>query len=616
MLYFASRMLFFLFNQTYFSAGFFSNLKSFTFGNIFDISAISITNSVFILLSFLLFFSDSKKLIKTLKILFVTVNSFVILANYVDIEYFKFIDKRSTYDVFLLIFTGNDAVSLLPRFLVDFWYIPLFWLLNIVILIKFFPEPRAVKFEKTNSAKSKLFFPLFAVFIIALSVVLYRGAGLRPLGINSAAKYVDSQNIPLVLNTPFSIIRSINNSLKKKKYFSNEEEVKKWINPIKHYKSDKKFDKKNIVIIILESFGKDYTGFFNNKPYTPFLDSLISVSLYSKYSFANGKKSMEAMPAILASIPALSDNPFITSPYSADKIDGLPLLLKPYGYYSAFFHGGKNGTMGFDNFAFLSGFDDYFGKNEYPDQNDFDGTWGIYDEEFLQFFVRKMNSFKQPFLTSVFTLSSHHPYTIPEKYKNKFKAGELPIHKAVEYADYSLRKFFESASKTKWYKNTLFVLTADHSSYTNSKYYGNKTGRYAIPILFYAPGDSLLKGNSNIITQQIDIMPSVLDYLHYRNKFYSLGNSVFSDSIHFAVSYISGVYQIIEDDYCLFFDGEKTTSIYNFKTDSLLKHNLLPTISENEKSKLENRLKAFIQTYNNDLIDNKLNIEAKVRVNE
>jgi len=364
----------------------------------------------------------------------------------------------------------------------------------------------------------------------------------------------------------------------------------------------------NVVIIILESFGKDYTGFYNNQPYTPFLDSLISQSLSFKYSFANGKKSMEAVPAIVASLPALNDNPYILSQYSTDDTYGLAEILKDQGYYTAFFHGGINGTMGFDNFAYLSGFNDYFGKNEYNNNDDYDGKWGIYDEPFLQYFSNKMSSFKQPFITSVFTLSSHHPYNVPEKYKNKFKEGELPIHRAVEYADYSLRKFFDTAKKTDWYKNSIFVLTADHTSMTNSSYYLNKVGQFCIPIFFYTP-DGSLSGKTKNIIQQIDIMPTVLDYLHYKKPFYSIGNSALKNDNHFAVNYMSGIYQLTQDNYTYLFNGDESIGLYNLRTDSML-HNNLINIEVKQEAKMKTKLKAIIQTYNHSLINNAMTIET------
>ena len=600
-----SRFIFLAFNYVYFQENsFFEFIKIFTFGTVYDISATLFYNLIFILLSILPFNFISNKTYQTsLKYLFFIVNALILLANFVDIEYFKFTNKRTTFDVFSLMFLGDDTAMILPQFIKDFWYIIVLWIVFVLSVIKFYPK-KDIVFQKKLNLQIGVYRLLTMIGIITISVFLIRGFSLRPLAINGFTKYTKTQNIPLIINTPFSIVRTKNHtSLKEKNYYKSNE-LTKYINPIKQFKSDNEFTDKNVVIIILESFGNNYTGFYNKKPYTPFLDSLISVSYYSPRSYANGKTSMQAMPAIISSIPSLSDQPFITSLYSVNEISGLPKILKEKGYYSAFFHGGQNGTMGFDNFAYLAGFDDYFGKNEYHNNDDYDGKWGIYDEPFLQYFSDKMSSFKQPFFTSVFTLSSHHPYNVPEKYKNKFKEGELPIHRAVEYADYSLRKFFETAKKTDWYKNTIFVLTADHTSMANSSYYLNQIGQFCIPVFFYTP-DSSLTGYTNNIIQQIDIMPTVLDYLHYKKPFYSIGNSAIDGDKHFAVNYISGVYQLIQDDYTYLFNGKESVGLYNLKTDSVLKNNLI-NIDVKQEIKMKTKLKAIIQTYNNSLINNKM----------
>ena len=186
-------------------------------------------------------------------------------------------------------------------------------------------------------------------------------------------------------------------------------------------------------------------------------------------AYANGKRSIEGIPAIIGGIPALLSDPFITSAYSSNTITTIPSLLKQKGYTSTFFHGGTNGTMGFDNFSRSSGFDHYFGRTEYDNDDDFDGSWGIYDEPFLQQAALEIDKMKLPFLAVLFTLSSHHPYKIPDKYVNQFPEGTLPLHQSIAYADFSLKRFFETALKMSWFSNTLFVITADHTSSTELK---------------------------------------------------------------------------------------------------------------------------------------------------
>jgi phosphoglycerol transferase MdoB-like AlkP superfamily enzyme len=154
-------------------------------------------------------------------------------------------------------------------------------------------------------------------------------------------------------------------------------------------------------------------------------------------------------------------------------------------------------------------------------------------------------------------------------------------------------------------KNTLFVITADHTSEIADKSFNNQAGRYAIPIIYYIPGDSL-KGEYRNTTQQIDIMPSILDYINYDRPFYSLGNSVFSKGEHHeAISYNNGIYQYISGDSIIYYNEVLAVP---FEKHSLNKWPVLFPNNRNEPKLLEismeNRLKAFIQKYNHDLINN------------
>jgi phosphoglycerol transferase MdoB-like AlkP superfamily enzyme len=156
-------------------------------------------------------------------------------------------------------------------------------------------------------------------------------------------------------------------------------------------------------------------------------------SIVFENAWSNGTKSIEGIPAILSSMPSWMDNPFINSLYCNNNTQSFPMLLKKEGYFSAFFHGGINGTMNFDAYSRNARFDKYYGKQEYNNDADFDGYWGIWDEPFLQFVAKEIGTFKEPFFASIFTLSSHHPFNVPEKYKDLLPKGTLPIHQSVAY---------------------------------------------------------------------------------------------------------------------------------------------------------------------------------------
>lgn len=612
-----SRILFLLSNLRFFSdLTFFDYIKIFGGGIRFDISAILMVNSFFIILLLIpIKISLHSVLRKILLIFFYSINSIALLFNFIDIVYFRFTFKRTTSDIFNYVSVGGDFDKLLPQFLKDFWFIPILWLLTVWLFVYL---NNKINCNYINIKSKKLLFYRTGIYLIILfsTVIGIRGGfQLRPLDIINAGKYTSSKNIPLVLNTPFTIIKTFGLPvLEKKKYFDNDNQLNNIFSPI--HLSDsvnkKTFNKCNVVIIILESFSQEHIGALNNikaySGFTPFFDSLIKKS-YVTYGFANGKRSIEGIPAILSSIPTLMNEAYITSMYAGNKTNSLASILKSEGYNTSFYHGGTNGTMGFDAFAKISGFDTYCGRKQYNNETDYDGKWGIFDEPYLQYFAKELDKTKQPFFSTLFTLSSHHPYTVPDKYKGKFSKGKLEIQESIMYADFSLKKFFETASKMPWFNSTLFVITADHSSEAFYEYYQNSIGMYAIPIIYYMPANDTLKYFPKKTSQQIDIMPSVLGFLNYNKNFFSFGNNIFDlKSQNYAISYLNGEYQLIKEDFALKFDGKNSTFLYNIKNDSLLKNNLISRDIK-QKDEMETFLKAILQQYNNSLINNKMIIE-------
>lgn len=603
LLYFTARLLFLVFNYSLLSfhwAG--EVLGCFFYGIRFDLFAIAITNCVFIIMHFIpiqAFYTSAYQ--RMLKWLFYIVNIPCMLFNFIDLAYYRFTLKRTTADFFDYVTVGNDFQNVLPKILASWWYLLL--LLGLLfVLIEYMYRKTSVTSRKP-SAVSWLALPA----VLALLVIAGRG-GLqyKPISILSAAQYTSTQNVALVLNTPFTIIKSIGKKSLEEKIYFKDNELSRHFNPVNIYSTGEKFRPLNVVIIIMESFSKEYIGYFNDGAgYTPFLDSLLRQGLACTNAYANGKRSIEGVPAVLSGIQALSSNAYITSPYNANRISSLPLLLKDRGYSSAFFHGGNNGTMGFDNFVKMAGFQKYIGKNQYPgNPDDYDGTWGIYDEPFFNFYCNEMSKMHTPFVTAFFSLSSHHPYALPRKYQNQYPEGTLPIHKTISYSDMALQKFFDCAKSLPWYANTLFVITADHTGPSSNPIYQNKPGDYSIPILYYMPSDSL-SGIYRNVTQQTDIVPTVLHYLHYDKPFKFYGSSIFDITHpHYALNYSDGIYQLITDTILLQFDGEKTIGYYNYKKDRTLSANLAGKINFPDKN--ETLLKAIIQDYNNSMIYNRL----------
>lgn len=540
LLYFIARLVFFVTNASYFGGiGFGEFLGDCFFGLRFDSFSIVVSNCIFILLSLLPFNFFYKAWFQEILLwLFAITNSVFLAANYIDVGYFPFIKKRSSMDLFYQIRGQSDMRKLIPQFINDFWWILLLFILSVFLTVWLYRKIKITNAGSYYRAELKEWLAVIFLFCISASFAVFgmRG-GLQkvPIGMVNAGSVTKPERVPIVLNTPFTLIKSTSSNTLAEYYFFTPEKLKTIYTPVHHY-PDLVFTKQNIIVLILESFSKEYTKLAGTKSITQFLDSLMNNSLVFTNGFANGTKSIEDIPAILSSLPSLMENPFINSMYSTNFQTSFANLLRDEGYTTAFFHGGTNGTMNFDDWASSAGYDKYFGRNEYNNDKDFDGFWGIFDEPFLQFTAAKMSGFKEPFHSAIFTLSSHHPFNIPKKYKNQFRKTNLENSESIGYADYSLRKFFEAVKKTTWYKNSLFVLTADHTSLNDHPFYFNRVGYYSIPILFFKP-DNSMQGEHGKVFSQIDILPSVMNAIGYNKPFFAFGESYLSGRPGNAFSY-------------------------------------------------------------------------------
>ena len=599
----ASRLMFIVFNKSYFPD---ININVFFYGLRFDLVAICYLFAPFILLHVIpLIKYEYTWREKALRALFTIGISIGLFLNFIDVIYYSFIFKRSTFDLFDAI--GNDGVRLIPTFIKDFWYmIPIY--IGIVLGIDFLYK-KTIKLcsLKTTEKQWIIKSALFIVVVLFTIIGARGGTQLKPLSIPDGGKYAKAENIPVLFNTPFTLLLSIQIDPQRELIYYKPDVASKLYTPLQKIEGKGKYKGRNIVFIVLESFASEYIGYYNlGKGYTPFLDSLFKESYVFVNNRSNGLRSIEALPAMFAGIPHLNNTPYILSLNSTNQLYAFPHRLKELGYNTSFYHGGENGTMGFDAFCGLAGVDSYFGINEYPNgKKDYDGNWGIYDEPYLQYYAEELNTKKEPFFSSVFTLSSHHPYSIPEKYNNKFEEGNTKVLETIGYTDFSLRKFFKSIQKESWFKNTLFVITADHPAQPMSEYYIKANGKYKVPLAFFDP-QGKLKGSTVKNAKHSDLPSTILGLLGDTVKVVNFGEDLFIDQKSFCVNYMSNNYNFRLDGLLVQFNGEEITGAFA-ESDSLLLINLKDSLDYQSRILfIENKGKAYIQQHSTRVKNNQL----------
>ena len=648
--YFIARMVFLIENHNLYSDLTASHLLELLRGGVtFDTSAILYTNALWVVMVlFPIALKPTSIWHKVCRWTFVIINTLCFAVNLCDAVYFRYAMRRTTTTVFQEFSNEGNLGSIFLTEAVSHWY---FFLIAAAVawaLWKFyaFPSKLLTRWNKTigdsnekrASINNKRWMEAAIKLLSLLAFTPFCVAGMRggwtrdirPITISNANNYCDRPTeAGVVLNTPFSLIRTIGkNNFEVVTYYNSQEELESVFNPIhnaqgtKHNAQSGKAtvqNTKNVVVIIIESFGREYIGAYNHhipgyKGYTPFTDSLIERggALTYRYSYCNGRKSIDGMPSVLSSIPMFVE-PFFLSPYSINDVSGLADCLGKEGYETAFFHGAESGSMGLMAFARATKFQQYYGREDFVadprtrGDKDYDGWWGISDEPFMQYFCHKLTEMKQPFMTALFTLSSHHPFRVPEPYKDVFKQEdpEMDIYPVIRYTDMALQHFFQAARRQPWFANTVFVITSDHTNMTKYPEYSTDLGGFCSPVIFYDPSGGMGSGMVDAIAQQTDIMPTILGYLGYDKPYISFGQDLLStpaDST-WAVNYLNGIYQYVKYGHVLQFDGERTRAVYALD-DRLMKHNVIGHVPQ--QTQMERELKAIIQQYMERMTQNRL----------
>ena len=627
--YMINRWVFFHMNAQYFQDVTFSDMMTMSLGGLrFDISALCYLNLLCIAMQFIpLKARHTVKYQHIVKIIFLVINILGIAVNAADIVYFEFGGRRTTWTIFSEFGGESNLGTIFLNSITGYWKVWIMGLLMIAGIVFLYFNPIKKNRPKEDFPKNKVYYPVHSVLFVAALVLavggLRGGLGMKmhPLRQDSAEMYCKKPlEAAIVLNTPFTLITTAHKKGYKVPQFFNSEELDNIFTPIKNLSpKGGEMKKYNVVVFLMESFSMEYMGLFNKdkdggkyQGYTPFLDSLLTQSYCFEYSFANGSRSVDCMPASFAGIPRYID-PYCYYIYSNNTLQGLPQMLRDEGYATAFFHGAPNTTLGFKPFANSIGFERYYGMDEYGDK-DFDGTWAIYDEPYLEYFADKTDEYSKqskPFFLTVFTASSHEPFRLPEKYKNTFTRGDIPMHRVISYSDHAIKQYFEKVKDKPWFKNTIFVFTADHCGVAHRDDYNTNMGRFLIPIFFYTPGGQLpVKCDSTRLMQQTDIMPTILGVLNYQKPYFAFGKDVFDESdnyVNFVFNDRNGTSMYYLDDLMIEYDNNTLIGIYEFKKDFMLKNNLIKKKGQySQLPFMQRQMEAILQQYITRMKDNNL----------
>ena len=543
----------------------------------FDTASVVYADGVFILLSLLpLPLRERRWYRAVLFWYYVAVNAVLVVAtNLADTVYFRYTQKRFTADE--IFFADNDnSLQLVGKFMAENWYLVLLWIALTALLA--WGYRRRVREESIFSRGWAYYIGNTVIFAAAagLSVAGMRGGMTRmtrPITLSNATLYTaDSGKANLILSNPFCILRTIGSagSVKYKKHFAPEELARRFT-PV-HQPADSaavNLAGRNVVVFIMESMSAEHSAYLcpevyadrEVKGFTPFLDSLMQNGLVFKRMYANGTRSIQAMPSVLGSIPSFR-TPFVLMPQSLGESRQLPAMLADKGYATLFFCGSEHGSMGFGAYARSAGVERLVSRENYEVRHgtgDFDGYWGIWDEPFLQFMGEELAATPEPFFATLFTLSSHHPFVVPEQYAATLPDGYTRIHKGVAYDDQAFRRFFHRFGGEEWFRRTIFVFVADHVS---SEKFAEKTRSYPgnmhIVGFIHTP-DGALQGEVREVTQQLDIMPTVLGLTGNTEPYFAFGRDVLNEPQRprWSVSY-DGKFRALTDDGAVVLDDSGT----------------------------------------------------------
>ena len=458
--------------------------------------------------------------------------SVVIFISIADIPYFQYFFKLINSSIWNWAEYGSTTLGML--FGEAAYYPPMIMAIIIIILFCILVKrmtKKAITPHFTLSVRERVAGGIIGLMLIGLCIFGIRGrAGYNPIKVSAAYFCEDAFLNQLGVNPTFNLLTSSLDDLrpenKELKLMDTDEALDKagkfygWDNAVSA-DSLMQPNSKNVVLILMESMSASLMSEFGSqKNLTPFLDSLAQHSLLFTNCYSAGIHTNHGLFSTLYSYPALMERNMMKGT-NIPHYYGLPNVLKDNGYRTMFFMTHESQYDNMNAFFRTNGFDEIYSQEDYP-ADKIANNFGVQDDFLFHYAIEKLNS-RQPFFASLLTISNHPPYVIPEWFKAKSKTDEERI---VEYADNSLREFFNEAKRQPWYDNTIFVLLADHGKLVGMAENEMPQSYNHIPLLIFHKG---IKAEKNDCwATQMDVQPTILSMLgiksHEKNYGISLKN--------------------------------------------------------------------------------------------
>jgi len=537
-------ILWFLFSESKSIVIFF---KTLFFGFVSDISAALLIFFIpFIFLNF--FFQriiSKKKISHFLHLLFIFIYPAVQIFLFFT-EYFFFEEFNSRFNA-----VAVDYLIYPTEVFVNIWQS--YNVLSIIFICLIFGLPFSIfiyrkikKFEYSepnNKFKDNLFFVLIYVFILFISYIIspFKGISfsdnriINEIGKNGINSFIyaayshslDYYHFYKTIEKDEAHIIARKLLEQDNIQFTNNEKIIIERNII----ANGKMKKLNVIYFIVESFGSEFWGVLGRKEsLTPYMDKLSNEGILFSNIYSIGNRTVRGLEGVLSGVPPLPSESIVKLKFS-DTTKTIAQIFKEYGYKTIFIYGGRGIFDNMKPFAMRYGFDSFIEQKDFKNPR-FKTIWGVCDQDIYKMALNKFSELDNNgdrFFSVVLSVSNHKPYTYPTG-----AISENPLEKkrknAVKYTDYALGEFFEKAKKMPFYKNTLFVIIADHGA----RVYGKQEipiKSYEIPLLIIGPG--IKHAVNKTLGSSIDVSPTVLDILNFNYKSSFWGRSLLDNKIKY-----------------------------------------------------------------------------------